>query len=1082
MIVGNNEANLHIVCISIKVEGLRMLTIRKSEISKFSINTNFLRMAESLRDYNAVDALEIKYIEGVGYELEAIINDNHQFSMNIKLNLIGQVTNFHSNNYVFRPERVYVLLVLFKIDELEPENFPYIYHSEKYARQLDLNRRREANLTTTLIESYRMKSERELIENIVSGMHRITTTLVDNRGQFKLRFKVSKGDETAYLVKNIQNFLIDIARSSFVEYGKKLAFKHDERNFDETSKLVISFIRKVLAAQSVNHYKGLAKELELTNGVIDDFFMLYKDFLPMYRKFLLQDATDLPIVNIEKMADYYRITLRTKYRYVMGQNHLYHFDSDVMIRTKLDEAGKTAGLIYHLSQQGEIIVNDCDFNDFYIYVLSDIKNFVQLSGTEIESLTEDEIEIYADVDEYDQVYTAIKYHYETGIIKDGFDPDNTNISLSARKIESYVKNYGEINEEKHLAYITTEMDKLQEFINAGLPYLQQYSNVYVSEALKQVGTKRKIQLSAGVTIKNDLLSIDLESIDIPRDELSAVLASYRRKKKFHKLKNGEKLYLNADELEEVDQMLVNYNVDPSKMKDGHLELDLFRAFSINAHIENENSLIEFNRSDLFKEIITTFDNIKMTDYEISPKYDLLLRDYQKYGYQWLRTLTGYGFGGILADDMGLGKTLQIISLLEHCQTEGKINIVVAPASLILNWEDEVKKFSSSLKAVSVHGTADDRAKIIENYQKYDLFITSYDYIRRDVSLYQDIEFNYIVLDEAQYIKNQNTKNAQTVKELIGKHKLALTGTPIENSLAELWSIFDFLMPGYLFSYAHFSRKYERPIVKDKDEQKQSELKKLISPFILRRRKQEVLKELPDKIETTLQVEFNEEEKKLYLANLSQVNMELQDKLEMDQVNAIAILAMLTRLRQICCEPRVLYENINHQSSKIRACMDLILRLQANDKKVLLFSSFTSVLDLIAEALNEASISYYTLTGQTDKVKRRELVAKFQEDDTSIFLISLKAGGTGLNLTAAEAVIHFDPWWNMSAQNQATDRAHRIGQVNTVQVFKLIMKDSIEEKIQQLQEAKKDLADAFVEGNDGSITSMSKEDIMELFKN
>jgi len=517
------------------------------------------------------------------------------------------------------------------------------------------------------------------------------------------------------------------------------------------------------------------------------------------------------------------------------------------------------------------------------------------------------------------------------------------------------------------------------------------------------------------------------------------------------------------------------------MKDGHLDLDLFRAFSINAHAESENSLIEFNRSNLFKDIITRFENIKMTNYEISPRYDAMLRDYQKYGYQWLRTLSDYGFGGILADDMGLGKTLQVISLLDQSKTDDTVSIVVAPASLILNWEDEVKKFSTDLRAVSVYGTAAERKRIARGYADYDLLITSYDYIRRDVALYQDIKFNYVVLDEAQYIKNQSTKNAQSVKELDGKYKLALTGTPIENSLAELWSIFDFLMPGYLLTYAYFVREYERPIVKDKDEQKQVELKKLISPFILRRLKQDVLKELPDKIETTLTIEFGEDEKKLYWANLSQVNMELQDKLQLEQVNAIAILAMLTRLRQICCEPRILYENIEHPSSKIKACMDLIRMLRENGKKILLFSSFTSVLELLHTELDKEEITHYTLTGSTDKVKRRELVANFQEDDTAVFLISLKAGGTGLNLTAAEAVIHFDPWWNMSAQNQATDRAHRIGQENTVQVFKLIMKDSIEEKIQLLQEAKRDLADAFVEGNDGKITSMSREDIMELFK-
>jgi len=1058
-----------------------MLNINEKEMSKFSHNSNFVRMAESLRDNQAIEALEIEYFQNEGYKIHAVIDDHHQFEINMQLDLSGSVSKFYSSSYVFRPERVYVLTILLTINKLKPKSFPFVYQSDKYIWQLELKRRKEAEEMIDLIATYRLKSERELIENIVSGLHRIQVNLISDRGQFKLKFKVGAADRSQYLIKNIQSFLNDVTRSSFVEYGKKLAFKHDEKNFDEHSRSIISFMRKVLAAQSANHSKNAIKELELTNGVIDDFFDLFNEIPYSYRDFLLQEATDSPVLHIEKIDFYYRVTLKTKYRYILGQNHLYHLDAKTIFRTKLDEAGKTTGLIYQLSRQGEMIVSSGDFDDFYTYVLSDIENFISFSGAEIETRTEDEISIYADVDEQDKTYIMMKYHYENGVEKQGFDPENTGISLSAHKIESYIKNYAKVDEKKKIAYLTDEPYQMQEFIHAGLSYLQQYASVYVSEALKQVGTKRRIQMTAGVTIRNDLLSIDLDSVDIPREELASVLASYRRKKKFHKLKSGERLYLEADELEEIDQLLTSFQIDPTKMKDAHLDVELFRAFSINAQAEDAQSLIEFNRSDLFKGIIDRFENIKMTDYELSSSYDSLLRDYQKYGYQWMSTLSDYGFGGILADDMGLGKTLQVISLIDQNKADDRVSIVVAPASLILNWEDEVKKFSTDLKVCSIYGTADARKELIAAYESYDLLITSYDYIRRDVELYQDIKFDYVVLDEAQYIKNQSTKSAQTVKELVGNHKLALTGTPIENSLAELWSIFDFLMPGYLFPYAYFARHYERPIVKDKDEQKQLELKKLISPFILRRRKQEVLKELPDKIETTLTVEFSEDEKKLYLANLSQVNMELQDKLQMDQVNAIAILAMLTRLRQICCEPRVLYENIQKQSSKVEACMDLILRLRANGKKILLFSSFTSVLDLINDALSREGISHYTLTGSTDKVKRRELVSKFQEDDTAVFLISLKAGGTGLNLTAAEAVIHFDPWWNMSAQNQATDRAHRIGQENTVQVFKLIMKDSIEEKIQQLQQAKKDLADAFVEGNDGAITSMSRDDIMELFK-
>ena len=362
----------------------------------------------------------------------------------------------------------------------------------------------------------------------------------------------------------------------------------------------------------------------------------------------------------------------------------------------------------------------------------------------------------------------------------------------------------------------------------------------------------------------------------------------------------------------------------------------------------------------------------------------------------------------------------------------------------------------------------------------DVYITSYDYLRNDIEEYKDIMFDTVILDEAQNIKNQKTKNAECVKQLQAAHRFALSGTPIENALSELWSIFDFLMPGYLFSYAHFRKHYEIPIVSKQDEKANKTLKRLVSPFILRRTKKDVLTELPDKVDHQYLIDFSEEEKKLYFANAMQVNKELKQKLDQNSIGKIEILAMLTRLRQICCDPRLVFEGITTPSSKLQACIDLVNTLHENNKKILIFSSFTSLMDLLAQELDKQKLPYYMLTGSTNKEKRREMVEAFQKDDTPIFLISLKAGGTGLNLTAAEAVIHIDPWWNVSAQNQATDRAHRIGQNANVQVYRMIMKDSIEEKIEKLQQQKKDLADNFVEGNDGSLSTMSKADILDLF--
>ena len=464
--------------------------------------------------------------------------------------------------------------------------------------------------------------------------------------------------------------------------------------------------------------------------------------------------------------------------------------------------------------------------------------------------------------------------------------------------------------------------------------------------------------------------------------------------------------------------------------------------------------------------------------EFPEKYATLLRDYQKEGARWMKHLYDIGLNGILADDMGLGKTLQVLCLLECFIPKELPSLIVCPSSLMFNWESEIEKFQVALDAVCVYGTQKERKQKIN--QSHNLYITTYDYLKRDLELYASKEFMYVILDEAQYIKNPKTKNAKSVKSLTCKHRLALTGTPIENGLSELWSIFDFLLPGYLYSLEYFTHTFGKPIEIEGDEAKQAQLKKMVSPFILRRTKKEVLKDLPDKVEKDLWLDFDKEERKLYLANLALVNEELQAQLKMDNVDSILILSMLTKLRQICCEPRMLYSNITKPSTKLEVCVDLVQTLKENNKKVLLFSTFTRIFDWLEAEFHEKGIKYHKLTGATSKEKRKEEVEAFQNDDSDVFLISLKAGGTGLNLTKASAVIHFDPWWNSSAQSQATDRAYRIGQNQNVIVYQLLMKNSIEEKIYQMQARKQKMSDIFVENNGPKISRMTAEDIKELF--
>ena len=404
----------------------------------------------------------------------------------------------------------------------------------------------------------------------------------------------------------------------------------------------------------------------------------------------------------------------------------------------------------------------------------------------------------------------------------------------------------------------------------------------------------------------------------------------------------------------------------------------------------------------------------------------------------------------------------------------------------MNWQNEAEKFAKEIKVLTIHGTAEQRKQQIKRMEHYDLVITSYDLLKRDIESYeeQNTIFRYMIVDEAQYIKNTNTQNAKAIKRIQAETRYALTGTPIENSLAELWSIFDYIMPGYLFSYRTFKQMYETPIIKEQDERAMAKLKMLIEPFILRRTKKQVLTELPEKTVTVLNNQMTEEQNKIYLSYLVKAKKELKEELEINRFenSRIKILALLTRLRQICCHPSLFLDHYKEESGKLNQCIELINDAIAAGHKILLFSGYTSMFPMIEKELKKLNIAYVKLTGATKVDERIKLVEQFNENNQiKVFLISLKAGGTGLNLTGADVVIHYDPWWNISVENQATDRAYRIGQKNHVQVYKLITKHSIEEKIYELQNRKAKLVDSMLDTKNTLISQLSKEDILALFE-
>jgi len=634
-----------------------------------------------------------------------------------------------------------------------------------------------------------------------------------------------------------------------------------------------------------------------------------------------------------------------------------------------------------------------------------------------------------------------------------------------------------------LAYIEDSQDAIYEFLNHGIQELSEHCEIYASESIHKMEIKNHFRVSMGVRIESNLLEVDFDTYDFPIEELADVLNAYRSNRKYYRMKDGGFVNIEDSALSELSFLLDSIHVKEQDLKKGKIVIDKYRSLYLD-NLLKHSEMIQVERDSTFKEIVRNIKNYNDCDYNVPASMKSILRNYQKTGFRWLKTMAGYGLGGILADDMGIGKTIQVIALLQDEKTAYTdfSALVVCPSSLLLNWQNEIDKFSDNLSSIIISGNSEERKALIHSYQNYDIIITSYDYLKRDIDEYEDIVFTYHILDEAQYIKNHATKNALSVKQIHSQHKFALTGTPIENSLAELWSVFDFLMPGYLYHYQYFKGVYEIPIVKENNLAVLQELHRMVEPFILRRVKKDVLKELPEKVENTLLIDLDDEARKLYMANVTLIRDDLNASF-MEKgfhKSRIMVLSMLTRLRQFCCDPRLLYENYQGSSAKLEACMELVESCIEAEKKILLFSQFTSLLSLIEDELINRGIPYYLLKGSTPKTQRQHLVNAFNTNDIPIFLISLKAGGTGLNLTSAEVVIHYDPWWNISAQNQATDRAYRIGQHNNVQVFKLIAKDTIEERIMHLQEQKKALGDSIITSSEGLITDMSQEDILNLF--
>ena len=559
------------------------------------------------------------------------------------------------------------------------------------------------------------------------------------------------------------------------------------------------------------------------------------------------------------------------------------------------------------------------------------------------------------------------------------------------------------------------------------------------------------------------MKLDIEGVD--SNEYREIFSSYKNNNRLYRMKNGAYLDLKDKDIEQAFKLIDILNIynDFDNMK-----IPNNKAIYLEKLIEDED-LSFVNGSKYVSNVVKKFDKVKSKNYEIPKDLNATLRDYQVSGFEFFKTLSDYQFGGILADEMGLGKTIQTIAFL--LSNKDKKSIVITPTALIYNWKNELEKFAPTLKVGLLHAAKSEREKILDNIDNYDVILTTYTTYKNDIDKYKNINFDYCIIDEAQNIKNPDAIITKAIKNVNTKVKFALTGTPIENNLMELWSIFDFLMPGYLYNKSKFKSIF---VNNDKNI---IELKNLIKPFILRRTKKEVITELPDKIEQKIIIDLEKEHKRAYKGYVNLITRKIKEN---NQDN-ITVFSYLTKLRQLCLSPELMVKNYQCKNSKLDVLINIIN--DSSDEKILVFSQFTKVLEVIGKRLNEENISYSYLDGKTSAKDRVKLVEEFNTNNNKVFLISLKAGGTGLNLTSANIVVHFDPWWNPAVEDQASDRAHRIGQKNVVNVIKLIAKGTAEERVINLQETKKELIEDVINGNlDNSSTlkNLSKDDIIDLF--
>lgn len=954
------------------------------------------------------------------------------------------------------------------------------------------------------------------------------------RGEVLLEARI--GREKRYIVKNLLEFAQAVHSGKRVEYGKGMAFEHVPSAFAPESRPFLDLLLEEADAY-IRHYEEMRghaglplpvmRALTLGSAARDRLFDLLEgkevqteDEKGAERVCQVERKDPRFPVEVEARGDGIAVTVPSALTSFRGEQRLYVADglhlfgcSELYTETmgvfleQMEQGGRECG---SRKEKRGLLVGSRDIPLFYARVLEGMEALGILQSPEIDwekyrpealkarfefdSDSPDELRLRPTLSYGDFTFSPLAdEHVPREICRDV--PAEFYISRLITRYFSYWE------DESGELVIRGDEEALYQILSEGMTQFQEVGEVWLSESVRHLRVLPPPEVSMGVSLGGGWLDLKIETAGIDPAELLQVLSEYRQKKKYYRMKNGEFLQLSGGGLQALDSLTADLGLTKSEFQAGEAKIPAYRAFYLDS-LSGDGRMKLFQRDEAYGMMVRDLKTAQSVSYAVPAVLEKTLREYQKIGYTWMRTLARYHFGGILADDMGLGKTLQVIALLTAFyqeKTEQKAagnegsgselplpSLIVCPASLVYNWGQEFARFSPGIRVLLIAGTAKERQEQLEEQMRMEasegaqVIITSYDLLKRDREAYLGRTFEYEIIDEAQVIKNAKTQGAKAVKEISANARFALTGTPVENRLSELWSIFDFLMPGFLYSYRKFRERYELPIVKNQDPEALTALRRMTGPFVLRRLKKDVLRELPTKEERIVYSAASGRQQKLYTASALKLKEALAGGAWSGN-GKLEVLSQLMRLRQICCDPALCFEDYTGESAKLETCVSLIASASAAGHKILLFSQFASMLERIRERLLQEGISSHLLVGATPKEERSRMVQAFASDEVPVFLISLKAGGTGLNLTAADIVIHYDPWWNVAAQNQATDRAYRIGQEKPVTVYKLILKDTIEENLLKLQNAKLALAAQVVSEGMVSLGDLSQNELMELFE-